>query len=263
MTNNCDISSEINTLHNQNTLDVLSTINDESNLDSDITIKSETNYDADIESNTEGENIVDENIEEVNENTFNESVRPKLYSIISSNPELCNSSLRDDPRDIRKLIHADENSIPKRDSSKLNERSKNLIYLPDANLYSINDVEVPRRKVEEWKPNTTLIAGDSILFGIQEDRIKRDTKVRVFPGATIEDMHYYITPLLKRNPTNIILHIGTNNCTDDDASKVTSKIIHLVNYITSVLPNCKVILSSIITRFDSQKARITGSEDNR
>ena len=135
---------------------------------------------------------------------------------------------------------------------------KNLVYIPDITLYKANITGYKEIKVNEWKPHTTLIAGDSLLNGIQEGRIKRNTKVRVFPGATIEDMYYYITPLLKRKPENIILHIGTNNCTSDEASAVTSKIINLVNYIASILPRCNVILSSIVVRTDNNKARITG-----
>ena len=53
-----------------------------------------------------------------------------------------------------------------------------------------------------------------MLSGIEERRIaKRDRKVKVkiFPGATIDDMYDYIKPLLKKCPDDIILHAGTNN----------------------------------------------------
>ena len=66
----------------------------------------------------------------------------------------------------------------------------------------------------KWSKNTTLIVGDSIVSGIEENRILRQwrkVKVKSFPGATIEDMYDYIKPMLKKCPKNIVLHIGTNN----------------------------------------------------
>ena len=36
-------------------------------------------------------------------------------------------------------------------------------------------------------------------------------KVRIFRGATIDDMKDFLKPYLKRSPTKIILHVGTNN----------------------------------------------------
>ena len=41
-----------------------------------------------------------------------------------------------------------------------------------------------------WPTNTVLIAGDSILNGIEEDRLKKNhsVKVRSFPGSNIDDM---------------------------------------------------------------------------
>ena len=66
-----------------------------------------------------------------------------------------------------------------------------------------------------WKKGTTLIVGDSMLYGIGETRL-RTTKVRLFPVSTIEDMYFNILypllrkhmyfniyPLLLKNPTNL------------------------------------------------------------
>ena len=39
----------------------------------------------------------------------------------------------------------------------------------------------------------------------------RLVKMRPFTGATIEEMHDYIKPLLKKRTVNVILHIGTDN----------------------------------------------------
>ena len=72
-------------------------------------------------------------------------------------------------------------------------------------------------KVEDkskWRKNTTLIVGDSMISGIDQQRLsvkERIVKVRSFPGATINDMYDYIRPLLKKAPDNVILHVGTND----------------------------------------------------
>ena len=69
---------------------------------------------------------------------------------------------------------------------------------------------VKNNYIKPWPKGTTLITGDSILCGVQEKRL-RNSKVRVFLGANVDDMYDYLTPLLKKKPTNIILHIGSNN----------------------------------------------------
>ena len=95
-----------------------------------------------------------------------------------------------------------------------------------------------------------------MLYGLEENKQKRKTKVRIFRGSTNEDMHY-ITPLLNKKPKNIILHVGTNNCVQDNSDQVVDKLIKLKLFINSILPMSKVILSSIITRLDDAKARLT------
>ena len=107
-----------------------------------------------------------------------------------------------------------------------------------------------------WKDNTTLIIGDSMLYGLEEEKMKRKTKIRMFRGSTIDDMYHYITPLLQKNPKNIILHVGTNNCVKDNSEQIVEKLRNLKEYINSILPNTKVILSSLITRLDDAKARL-------
>ena len=55
----------------------------------------------------------------------------------------------------------------------------------------------------KWSKNITLTVGDSIVFGIEENRISRQwrkVKVKSFPGATIEDMYDCIKTLLKKYP---------------------------------------------------------------
>ena len=77
-----------------------------------------------------------------------------------------------------------------------------------------------------WKPGTTLITGDSMLYGIDETRLKH-SKVRIFPGCTVDDMFYNIFPLLRKKPSNILFHVGTNNAVSDTPEKIVEKLIKL------------------------------------
>ena len=77
-----------------------------------------------------------------------------------------------------------------------------------------------------WKKGTTLTVGDNMLYGIDETRL-RNTKVRLFPGSTIEDMYLNIYPLLRKNPTNIFLVIGRNNAKTDNSVQVAEKLVKL------------------------------------
>ena len=106
-----------------------------------------------------------------------------------------------------------------------------------------------------WPKGTTLIAGSSILMGIHEKKLaKYKAKVRAFPGATVDDLYDYLNPLLKKKPSNIFLHIGSNDSVDKNAQEIATEIIHLNAYIESVLPNAKIFWSCPVLRTDNRKA---------
>lgn len=119
-----------------------------------------------------------------------------------------------------------------------------------------------KRNVKKWPKRTVLIASDSTFNQLDEKKLSKhnNVKVRSFSGATVEDMHYYLYPLLAKEPDHILLHIGTNNSTDDDADEIVRKILHLKSWIEETLPNCTVILSEPINRFDIPKATKTVRE---
>ena len=83
----------------------------------------------------------------------------------------------------------------------------------------INPVEYfpPIHSKHAWKDGTVLIAGDSILNGIDEKRMGKDIKVRANPGAEINDMFYYLSPLLSKKPKYVILHVSSNDSINKDS----------------------------------------------
>ena len=79
-------------------------------------------------------------------------------------------------------------------------------------------------------------------------------KVRHFPGATAEGMFHQLVPLLEKIPDYFILHVGTNDAMDYEASATVKKIIQVKELIKLRVPNCKVIISRPIKRHDNDKA---------
>ena len=132
------------------------------------------------------------------------------------------------------------------------------ILIERSNVNYTTDVKPQHRvdnNVNPWPKGNTLIIGDSILYGVQEARLtKYKAKVRVNVGARVDDIYDYIAPLLKKIPTNVILHIGSNDSVDKSANQIYSEIVNLKSYIKKVLPKVNVILSCPVIRADNISA---------
>ena len=118
------------------------------------------------------------------------------------------------------------------------------------------DLHDDNKHVRKWPKNTILIATDSMFNQIDENRLskKYNVKVRAFSGATIENMYWYLQPLLAKEPDYLLLHVGSNNCLTHTADEILSDLLKLKQHIENTLPNCSVILSQPIIRCDNQKA---------
>ena len=112
----------------------------------------------------------------------------------------------------------------------------------------------------EWPKGTVLIAGDSMIGGIDEKRLSRNrcVKVRTHPGATLQDMGHHLTALLRKRPTYVLLHAGTNDAPDKDktAESIFQEILDLKSYIESIIPGVKVTISCPIIRKDEHAANV-------
>ena len=75
--------------------------------------------------------------------------------------------------------------------------------------------------------------------------------------ATISDIHHYLIPLLRKNPSNIILHTGTNDTGASTSRDILNDIISLKNSLNETLPECKVFISTPTIRVDNGKAMLT------
>ena len=73
-----------------------------------------------------------------------------------------------------------------------------------------------------------------------------NVKVRRFRGSSIKDMYDYLAPLLQKKPEYVVLHVSTNESSDN----VLNELIQLQHYVESSVPGITVIISEPITRYD-------------
>lgn len=132
-----------------------------------------------------------------------------------------------------------------------------LLHIP-ADLPPINNgnVVIPTTEAHPWRPGTVLITGDSMLYGIDETKL-RNTKVRMHPGASIEDMYHHLGAHIRKKPSMILLLVGTNNCMMDNHFEIIDKLLALREFIKSCIPNCDVYFSTLIKRYDDKVAEKT------
>ena len=81
-------------------------------------------------------------------------------------------------------------------------------YLKDDDTSSSQDL---------YRRNTIVIAGDSIINGDIEDRLRRknhEVKARNFPGANVEDIQHNLMPIIRKKPRYLIIHAGTIDAKD-------------------------------------------------
>ena len=86
---------------------------------------------------------------------------------------------------------------------------------------------------ETWKKGTVLIVGDSVGSGFRESKMssRKNIKVRFFPAARIQDMYYYLVPLLRKRPDKIILHVGRNDAPHIKADEMLEEFGELKSFI--------------------------------
>ena len=99
-----------------------------------------------------------------------------------------------------------------------------------------------------------------MLAGIEGHRLKtgkHKVKIKYFPRARIDDMYYYMKPLLWKLPDYIILHIGTKDSFNMHQEKSLKKIIKLKTYIQKELLKYKITISTPVELHDHGKASLT------
>ena len=86
-----------------------------------------------------------------------------------------------------------------------------------------------------------VIVGDSMLAGLRQATLFRSKRMKVcyFPGGKTEDLMYHLIPYLKKEPDNIIIHIGTNDSPNKTEELIFKELVNVKETITKLYPNCK------------------------
>ena len=120
-------------------------------------------------------------------------------------------------------------------------------------LYSQQDnVAISFKGPNKKRPVIGLI-GDSAIKGIRRNELNHhvshmSTLVKIFPGATTDDMDSYIVPILKRQPDALIIHCGTNDLRKDDPETNAKKITDIALESKKMVKH--IAVSSILARGD-------------
>ena len=162
-----------------------------------------SNFDLDTDLSTLNSKLVDETINSCSSNILDSSVSKTINCGSNlSTPQISEEygqeknvkeKLDEQLADIRKQLHKNYNSF---------ESNNELLHYHN---------KTPPTTPTQLAKGTKLIAEDSMLHEIDENRLSgakpNSVKVRIFREATID----FLKPYLKRPPTIIILHVGTNN----------------------------------------------------
>ena len=71
-----------------------------------------------------------------------------------------------------------------------------------------------------------------------------------------------LSPLLIKKPTALVLHVGTNNSSNETSFQIYDKLLNLVHFVNENDPNCHFILSSPIDIHDDGKVALTIKRSN-
>ncbi len=70
-------------------------------------------------------------------------------------------------------------------------------------------------------------------------------------------MYRNITPYLKKEPSKVIIHVGTNDTPYKPSSDIVKELLLLRKFVENSIPGCDVFLSGPIMRSDNHLANST------
>ena len=140
--------------------------------------------------------------ESENENNFPKAKKRKQHKV----------EIKESNEKVKSLKETTTNESARKDRNKVMQMPRSST----SNSEPVPD-EIQKKVAQKWNRGTVLIIGDSMLTGIYEGRlqIRNSVKLRPFSGAPKEDMRSYVIPLLNKEPSVIIRHVGTNDSTEN------------------------------------------------
>ena len=110
------------------------------------------------------------------------------------------------------------------------------------------------RNMHKKRNNDVYIVGDSMLNGLDERKMKTgngNVKVRAHPAATVTDMLDYLKPISRKQPSHLILHVGTNDINSQTPVEILGNFERVKDMIANESPETRLIISSLILRNDN------------
>ena len=120
-----------------------------------------------------------------------------------------------------------------------------------------NTLAVSKKKEDERVRKIFYILSSSMMNQMDANRLSTkdiEVKTQCHGGCTIRCMYSHLPNVIIHRPTYILLHIGSNDCTEKTSDEVLIELKQLINRIKILLPSCTVILSSPLIRADSTRA---------
>ena len=116
----------------------------------------------------------------------------------------------------------------------------------------------PGNNAQTRKP-VTVIARDSVIQNIRGWSLSKTNKVVVkpFSGTTTEDMEDFIKPILRKDPENIIIHVGTNDVNSKEPRLTAEGIVNLALQIEGDAPNTNIAISGLASRADDKEGKVS------
>ena len=141
-----------------------------------------------------------------------------------------------------------------RKRTALERLSANMTKREDFRLSAIADDDISK----------TLIIGDCMIRDVSERGLMH-VVVKCMPSARIEDVsHELRTDKILRDYKNVILHIGTNNCSSSKGlDRADSDYRKLLRAFGEIFPGVKVAMSTICPRNDAREKQVRVDQLNR
>ena len=99
--------------------------------------------------------------------------------------------------------------------------------------------------------NMLVIVGDSMIRNVHVKPLETDLKKFTMSGARIEDIEGRLPGIIgTTKPKTLIIHVGTNNLTNDSIDTIRQKYCNLLRRVKYICPESKVLISGIFLRSD-------------
>ena len=114
-----------------------------------------------------------------------------------------------------------------------------------------------RNKKRNKASTSTVIIADSMIKHLDSRRLQRSIKgeeskvfAETYRGAKISAIKHHIKPCLDKKPTQVILHVGTNDLPEKHPSKIVDGIAEICDIIQTDSPSTEIVISEVIHRTD-------------